>query len=329
MKFIDFHCDTLCEAVANRAATMKDLPNCMVDIKRMKAGGQSAQFFAMYLMPEDSKDGAEWFGWEKMPPTDEFIQILHTVFLNTMKENSELIAPAYNYQDYLKNEKNGKMSAFLTIEDGFAAFGKMERLEKFYDLGVRLISLTWNFENCFGFPNSKDPEIMKKGLTDFGKEAVAYMNEKGMIIDVSHLSDGGFYDVANLTKTPFVASHSNCRAICPHTRNLTDDMIRILGEKGGMAGINYGPDFLNKDPLDRTSRIDTMCDHILHMINIGGEDCVGLGSDFDGIGGTLEIPDCAHVQPLFDTLHTRGLTWTQIEKIAFGNALRVIRESMR
>lgn len=329
MKFIDMHCDSLCEAVAHRTATLRSCPDGMVDIIRMKKGGQSAQFFAMYLMSENNSDGAEWMGWAAMPPVDDFIRMLHKVFIDTMAENAALIAAAYNYQDYISNERSGKMSAFLTIEDGFAAFGNIDRLSTFYDMGVRLISLTWNEPNCFGYPNSTCPETMKKGLTDFGKEAVSFMNEKGIVIDVSHLSDGGFYDVASLSKKPFVASHSNCRALSPHTRNLTDDMIRILGDLGGMAGINYGPEFLNHDLTCSESSINLICEHILHMIQIGGEDCVGLGSDFDGIAGKLEISDCAHVQPLFEHLHKKGLTWTQIEKIAYGNVLRIIKESMR
>lgn len=133
----------------------------------------------------------------------------------------------------------------LTVEDGRMVNGSFDRLEQLAKTGVRAIALTWNFENCFGAPNSRDPKIMSKGLSAFGKEAIEAMNELGILVDVSHLSDGGFYDVAKISKKPFVATHSDCRALAAHPRNLTDDMIRLLAQKGGVSGINFAPAFLD------------------------------------------------------------------------------------
>ena len=228
-----------------------------------------------------------------------------------------------------ENLKNGKISAFLTLEDGRSINGSMEKLERYYDMGVRLISLTWNYANCLGFPNSPDRELMRKGLTSFGKEAVERMEELGMLVDVSHLSDGGFYDVADICKGPFVASHSNCRSLTPHPRNLTDEMIRIVAEKGGVIGLNFAPGFLGKDIHNSDSRVDDMILHLQHLWNKGGEDCLALGSDLDGIGGNLEIGSPDQIPRLFDAMSKAGFSGRMIEKMAYENAARVIHDVMK
>ena len=173
---------------------------------------------------------------------------------------------------------------------------------------------------------------MSRGLTGFGKEAVRYMQELGILVDVSHLSDGGFWNVAEASRrsgVPFVASHSNCRALAPATRNLTDAMIRELAECGGVAGLNLEPTFLNVDETDRVSRIERICDHAMHLIDRGGIECVGLGTDFDGISGEFEISDCTKLPLLFDALRKRGLSEDAVEQIAYQNTARVIRDGMR
>ncbi len=207
--------------------------------------------------------------------------------------------------------------------------GKLENIKRFYDMGVRVLSLTWNAPNCFGFPNSTDPEIMSKGLTDFGKDAIIYMQELGMLVDVSHLSDGGFYDVANICKKPFVATHSNCRSLSPHQRNLTDDMLRVLGDAGGVTGINLGPEFLNADITCKDSTAALMAAHARHMANHGGVGCVALGSDFDGVEGSLQISDPTKMELLADALKAEGFTSSEIDQIAWGNAMRVLEEAVK
>ena len=217
------------------------------------------------------------------------------------------------------------MSAVLTIEDGRSVRGKVDNLKRFYDMGVRLITLTWNYENCFGYPNSYDPDVMGRGLKPFGLEAVEYMNELGMIVDVSHLSDAGFYDVASHAKRPFVASHSDARAICPAVRNLTDDMIRLLAEKGGVTGLNFCPSFLNAQK-DYPGTAADVARHAAHIIKVGGEDCLGLGSDFDGIRTHAELPGADAMPVLEDALAKAGLTARQRDKVMGENVLRVYRE---
>lgn len=323
MKFIDMHCDTLMIAFIHKQHDIYEMPGTMLDVRRMKQGEALAQFFAIFMPPP----GAEkHFGFSEPISDDEYINTLLNIFQNTVTKHNDCIAAACNCNDVMINEKKGKMSGILTLEDGRAVDGSLEKLKEYYDKGIRLISLTWNHENCFGFPNSKKPEIMGKGLTGFGKEAVQYMNHLGMLIDVSHLSDGGFYDVAQISEKPFVASHSNCRALSPHQRNLTDDMIKVIAEKGGVAGINFGPEFLNEDIEVKDSTLELLSKHIQRMITIGGADCVSIGSDFDGIKGNMEIADTGKMQLLFDRLHKDNLSDDAIEKIAYKNALRVMKE---
>lgn len=327
MQFIDMHCDSLMMLLFRDAeeARLYDSKVTSVDFKRMKEGGALAQFFAVFLVPQDAY---AMFGAEPISD-EEYISTLHRYLMENVKTHSDIIAMAYNGADVEANHKAGKMSAILTMEDGKAVCGKPENLKRYYDMGFRALSLTWNSENCFGAPNSKDPEIMKKGLTAFGKEAVAYMQDLGMLVDVSHLSDGGFYDVADICKKPFVATHSNCRALGPHQRNLTDDMLKVLGNAGGAAGINFGPEFLNADVTCKDSTAVLMAKHARHMAETGGIDCVALGSDFDGISGNLEIADCAHIDILESALQKEGFSGEEIEKIFYKNVLRVMKDAMK
>lgn len=325
MQYIDMHCDTLAKALAGHYSTAAELTGTMADVERLRKSGADAQFFAMFL---PQRDCPESFGMSEMPDLYTLMMQMYEIYRNTLKKCSAITAAACCWDDLERNRKDGKLSAFLTIENGAPLQGDLDNLERFCHMGVRLITLTWNDANCLGYPHSAVPQEMGRGLTSFGKEAVSYMNELGIVVDVSHLSDGGFYDVAELAKRPFVASHSNCRALSPSTRNLTDDMIRLLAECGGVSGINFEPAFLNADPSDRISRVERMCDHVEHMIKVGGIECVGIGTDFDGIEGTFEIGDCTKMELLFDALHKRRIGDRLLEKIAFGNVERVVRESM-
>ena len=167
---------------------------------------------------------------------------------------------------------------------------------------------------------------MARSLKPFGRDAIRRMAELGMLVDVSHLSDGGFWDVADILRTPFIASHSNCRALCPHPRNLTDEMLRTLADRGGVAGLNFCPDFLTPQS---ESTISAMLAHLRHMIRVGGIECVALGTDFDGIHGPLEIPDASRMSLLFDAMERDGFTTDQMERFAWGNAARVIKDTLK
>lgn len=327
MEFIDMHCDSLMVLLLTdrENADLNHAKSTMVDFERMKKGGQLAQFFAVFL---PAPGMLEPFHIPEISD-EEYIQTLRSYLLKNVESHSDSIQMAYNAEDILTNRSQGKMSAVLTMEDGRAAAGDLENIRRFYELGFRAISLTWNMPNCFGAPNSADPEIMRRGLTDFGKDAVAYMQELGILVDVSHLSEGGFYDVARICKKPFIATHSNSIALCPHPRNLTDDQIRALGDAGGMTGLNFGPEFLNRDIRCQDSTACLIAKHARHIADVGGVGCVGIGSDFDGIKGNLEIGDCAKVGLLEDALKHEGFSSDEIEMIFYKNVIRVMRDALR
>lgn len=328
MDFIDMHCDSLSVLLFTdpEEANLYHSKATMVDFERMKQAGQLAQFFAVFM---PFPGAFEVFGAEPMDD-EAYIQILRSYLLKNVEKHSDIIAMAYNAKDVQKNRDAGKMSAILSMEDGRAVDGKLENLKRFYRMGFRAISLTWNMPNCFGSPNSSDPHVMQAGLTEFGKEAVAYMQELGILVDVSHLSEGGFYDVARICKKPFVATHSNCRGLlCPHPRGLTDGQLKILGDTGSVTGLNYGPEFLNENMECKDSTAQRIAKHARHMADVGGVECVALGSDFDGIEGNLEISDCTKVGLLETALRKEGFRTEEIEKIFCKNILRVMRDSMK
>lgn len=322
-QYIDMHCDTLFKALKNGKEFIIN-GNGMQSIDKMKAANQLCQFFAIYFPSPE----------ELQPLTDiEYYNTLRNYLKAVTEDKNNNIGLVHNYNEIVSNRANGKLLAMLTIEDGRIVDGKMENLYKLKQEDVCAIGLTWNYENCFGFPNSTDKNIMQKGLKPFGIQAVEEMNRIGMLIDVSHLSDGGFYDVAKYSKKPFIASHSNCRELVNHPRNLTDDMIKVLSEKGGVAGLNMVPYFTDTEynihgVMERTkTSVEMLVNHVLHFINIGGEDCIGIGTDFDGMEGALEIDNPTKMHLLFDALKTKGITSRQIDKIVNGNVLRVIKNA--
>lgn len=252
-----------------------------------------------------------------------------SLFKEQMEENRNLIGQAFEYADILNHRANKRMSALLSLEDGEMLEGKEENLDYFDEQGVRMITLTWNYPNSIGYPNVRmdaSGKVLdfgpdeKNGLTDFGIALIRKMNESGIIIDVSHLSDAGFYDCIRYSTKPIVASHSNSRAICPVSRNLTDDMIVKLKENGGVMGINYCPDFVSSS---RVNQIPDLIRHINHIRDVGGIDVIALGSDFDGIPTPIGMSDCTRTLALKEALVREGYGQEEIEKIFYKNFLRV------
>lgn len=321
--YIDMHCDTLMRAYMDKKNDIFELPELMLDVKRLQKGGARAQFFAMFMLPESMREELKG----NFPKDREYINALLEIFHNTINVHGDIVAETEGFSTYVENTESGKISCILSLEDGRVVEGKPENLKWLRERGVRMMAPVWNYENCFGYPNSNDSSVMQKGLTDFGKESIAVMNELGILMDVSHLSDGGFWDVMKLTRKPIVASHSNCRAIAPHRRNLSDEMIRALADKGGVMGLNfYGP-FLNADAAGMVSRIPRMICHLKHMIKVGGSDIPAIGTDFDGMDGTFDIPECSRMHLLFEAMEKEGFSVEQIEKIAYKNVERVIKKT--
>lgn len=340
MRIVDMHCDTISElllsleakpeqdGILNKVLCKQNViedslrENARhVDLLRMKYAGYLLQNFALFVNKQ------------KYPDVKGRVLELLEHYRVEMSRNNDLIAPMLCMADLEENTRQGKMSAMLTIEEGAALEGSVDTLKEFYDKGVRMITLTWNYPNELGFPHGYGRDKCRDnidfnngfGLTDCGFKVVEAMEALGVIVDVSHLSDEGFYDVLKCTRKPFVASHSNAREICNMSRNLTDDMIRALAERGGVMGLNFYPLFLEDDKAS-CGTIDSVIRHAKHIINVGGIEVLGLGSDFDGIDGHKELPGVQAMPRLIDAFEKAGIPASDIEKIFSGNVLRVYRE---
>lgn len=309
MKLVDFHCDTLW-------AMERNVPLC-VDVDKLRVADSLAQFFACFIYKDDfAGEDCYTKGYEHAL---EMIDLGKTFFVNKSKD----LALACDYEAVLRNQKENKISAFLTIEEGGILEGDMQRLERLYAEGVRLMTLLWNYENCIGYPNSNDRNIMERGMKSFGIDVVERMNELGMMIDVSHMSDGSFWDVLKYSKQPVVASHSNARALCNHPRNLSDEMIRALSKQGGVIGVNTYPYFVHESGK---ASMELLANHMEHIFQVGGEDVLGIGTDFDGYDqGETDFMHLGQMNQFYEVVKKRGFTERQMEKIWFRNILRVIK----
>ncbi|MCR5753772.1 MAG: dipeptidase [Acetatifactor sp.] len=336
MRVVDMHCDTVSVLLQKeREGKQEKLfqNNGHLDIKRMREQAYLLQNFALFVHTPDCIDA-----WEE-------VCALYELYTEQMEENSALMAPVLCYEDIEKNESVGKISALLTVEEGAVCKGKIDKLDKLYQMGVRMLTLTWNFPNELGYPNLNmagaqpteknfseiffTPDVTH-GLTEKGIEFVQEMERLGMIPDVSHLSDAGFYDVLTHTKKPFVASHSNARAVCGCVRNMTDDMIRKLSERGGCMGLNFCADFLREVPFGEknSGSIEDVVAHAKHIAKVGGVEVLGLGSDFDGIDTNEGLPGVQSMGRLWEALHDGGFKASEVDKIFSENVLRVYRDTL-
>lgn len=319
---IDMHCDTI-YALAHHPGSSLLKNNLSIDLQKLEEGDYLLQNFAMFV---DQKEADPY----------EMAQRLYQCFQEQMERYPDRIRPVTTMREAFENREAGRLSALLTIEEGAVCRGDTDLLKEFYDKGVRMMTLTWNYENELGFPNRKrdkkgnsQPFINEEqGLKPAGFAMIEAMESLGMIVDVSHLSDAGFWDVAKHLRVPFVASHSNSREICPHPRNLTDEMLHALGEKGGVAGLNLYGSFVN--PLFQSgftdTRVEDLMKHAHRMADQGGMDCVALGTDFDGFDGDCELPDAAALKNLPEYLHQGGFSWEEVDKITYKNTARVYQE---
>jgi len=318
MKLIDMHCDTIWKLMDLGGEGDLMTGSCDVSIPGMRQADTLAQFFACFGYLDDFMDRG---GYDAC--YSHILEMARYLKEQTVIHKDD-IALAVSADDIYKNAREGKISAVLAVEEGGVLNGDISRLDALYDNGVRLMTLMWNYENCIGYPNSRDSSVMWQGLKPFGIEVVEKMSGKGMIIDVSHASDGTFRDVLEYAKGPVVASHSNCRALCSHPRNLSDEMIRKLANAGGIAGLNLYGAFLGDK---NESRIEEMTAHVMHMIEVGGSEFPAIGTDFDGFDGmdVLDIPDVGHMALLWEALKKKGLSEGRLDKIWSGNVLRVFK----
>jgi membrane dipeptidase len=314
MNFIDFHCDTASAMLEKNEPLLTN--SLKIDVERLQEGNALAQFFALYIDKEHHSSTYNYC-----------LEMLEN-FHEELAINSDKIVLCQNYKELILAQKYGKIGAFLTIEEGDAIEGDLEKLEFFKNRGISLITLTWNYENDLGYSNYEWRD-QEKGLKPKGFEVVEAMNYLGMLIDVSHLSDRGFKDVLEQSRKPFIASHSNSRSMTNHPRNLTDTMLKKLADAGGLTGINFFNNFLIDGELKEkleVSKITDMVRHIKHIKRVAGIEVIGLGSDFDGIPNPVEIADASEMSKLSDALLKDGFSYDEVEKIFYKNGLRIIKD---
>lgn len=308
---IDLHCDTLtnCGKPGPTGTDTLDDPERVLSLTSIPGQTHWAQFYAIFT--PDRLHGQE--------AVDYFAEN-QANFLRQMEKFSARVAPCRNAADMEKAWEQGKTAAFLTVENGNVLAGQMDRVEVMDAAGVRAITLTWNGENEIGSGHTTD-----HGLSDFGKAVIPELEERKILVDVSHLNDTGFWQVLDIAKRPFVATHSNARAVCPHRRNLTDDMVREMAQRKCLIGLNYYISFLSDQG---EAKPEDLRRHVEHFFELGAGDCLALGSDFDGadLPQWLAGPDDA--ARLYGRFLDWGLTQEQAEGIMWKNAQRFFVENL-
>ena len=306
----DLHCDTAMKLVGDQYDRINSLRENTyhIDLERAKTLPGFGQCFACFTSD-----------LEELPTNISVVgafERMLAAILTEVERNADLIRLAYSAQDIREHYAQGLMSAILTIEGTCGIAFNKDLLEDLYNIGFRITTLGHNEKNpltgsCF----------TGGGLTEEGRAYVQEAQRLGMVVDVSHISDEGFWDIMEITQRPIIASHSNSRAICDSPRNLTDEMYAAICKTGGTAGINLYSEFLGKDPT-----LDTVCDHIFRFLDVAGNDKhISLGSDFDGMDslpkGIMGVQDYPH---LAERLLERGLTSQTVENIFWNNAIGVI-----
>lgn len=309
----DLHCDTALTLLGesrNEAGSLKK-NQLHIDLERASKLEAYCQCFACFTTPMMQE-------WNKLSPIVIFERELATI-QREVDKNKRLISFAYSADEIEANREKGKMSAILTIE-GPAGFDfDPELLENLHQIGFRITTLGWNESNVLTGSN-----VTGGGLTEKGREYLKEAQRLGMLVDVSHISDQGFWDIMDCTQAPIVASHSNSRALCNHSRNLTDDMFRAICQTGGVAGINQYAEFLGEQPT-----LDTVCDHIFHFMELdpSGKH-IALGGDLDGCEQLSRGFEGIQSYPaLAQRLLERGLNEETIRDIFWNNALNVLRSA--
>lgn len=312
MPIIDLHCDTIMKLYENPNSNLLE-NHFQIDLKRLQQNDFLLQTFAIFLDKQ------------QYPQRKKTALHMYQRFIKELEKNAATIGLIKTQADYNENKANKQISALLTLEEGGILEGKIENLEEFYQLGVRLITLTWNYPNEIGTPNilywDKEKHILEENqtsLTKFGFECIQRMSELHMIIDLSHASDQMAKDILDSSAQGIVASHSNARKLTPHPRNLSDELIQKIADKNGLIGINFFDQFLKlKQPTNLPAAIS---EHLWYMYQLVGEDSLCFGSDFDGIPVHADLNDVNSFPKIIQALKQKGFTSRQIEKISYLNA---------
>ena len=305
---IDLHCDTIMQLLDHPDSGDLYRNTWKIDIEKLQKAHSKVQDFALFINLGKTND--PYGRYEEM----------RNLCTSQIHLYGEHIQHVLSYQDVESVYKSGKIGALMSIEEGGVLGGDLDKLKQAYQDGVRLITLTWNYPNGLGEPHCGEQH---KKLTPKGIEFVEAMQDLGIIVDCSHLNDAGTEQLGDILDIPFVASHSNAREVTAHTRNLPDNLIKLIANKGGVIGLNFAQAFLGISPM---SRIEDIVKHGLYLINKGGEDVIALGTDFDGIKPNTEIKDASEMHRLYDAFKEAGLSVEQCEKLFWKNADRLLKE---
>ena len=233
-----------------------------------------------------------------------------------MAAHSDRVVHCRSGEDARQAHEQGKIAAFLSVEGAHSLNCDLDQLRLAYDRGVRAVNLTWNNANVLSGTNCQEPE---RGLSRQGREFVREMERLGMLVDVSHLSDPGFWDVMEMARRPIIASHSNARAVCPHTRNLTDEQFTAIIKNQGVVGLNLCREFVGG-----REDVDALAAHLEHFLALGGERTVALGGDLDGCEPVKGIPDIAGWAVFYERLLQLNYKESVLEDLFYNNFMRVV-----
>lgn len=276
MNYFDLHCDTVIEAYSGKL-------NTQITPKKAAGFENYSQIFAIWMN-------------DSISPGDAFLKAK---------------AVADYYFEYIKAFKNAHFRPFLALENGISLGDDLQSVEYWKSKGVCAVTLTWNGANSLGFGSSFQGGA---GLTQFGREAFKELQNAGILVDVSHLNERGFYDCIELAKSPLIATHSNCFSLCPHRRNLKDEQIKELFALGGVMGICFYPEFLGKGDT-----FELIYEHIYHALELGGENRICFGSDFDGAKMSKELDSLEKAESLYTFLSKKGFDDELLAKIFYKN----------
>ena len=299
MPFADLHCDTI-DRIADSGLSLRDGAGLQLTLDKLRVAGSVLQCFALFV------DLRRW-----PDPWARFLT-LADAYDRAVAANADRLCPVLAPADLDRARGTGRIASVLTIEEGGVFGGDLGRLRQAHRRGVRLVTLTWNHPNGLAAPNGRPG-----GLTETGRQVLHELERLRMAVDVSHLGDDGFWDVARLARRPFCASHSSARALCDHPRDLTDPMLRAVADSGGVVGVNFYAPFVGTSPVTRT---EDLVRHVRHLLDVAGTGAVALGSDFDGIDCELELGDAAGLPLLARALRRSGLSEEVVERVCWRNA---------
>lgn len=315
---LDTHCDTPMFFSKDIHFERRD-PRILVDLQKMTEGGQDATTMVAYLpQPAAGETFAEKVPFQVQGPFEYANLIFDKVkaMINGYRRYVSIVRTPSELYD---NKKQGRKSIMLGIENGLALEHHIENVEHFARRGIVYITLCHNGDN--DLCDSARGMQTHGGVSQFGAEVIREMNRLGIMVDLSHAHEKSFYDALEISATPIVCSHSSCRALCDHPRNLTDDQMRLLASKGGVMQVTLYPGFLRSEG---TATIVDAMKHLEHAIEVMGIDCVGLGTDFDGDGGVCGLADSSEMINFTRQLLRRKFNERDIQKIWGGNWLRVM-----